>query len=70
MALIVMSKVEQRYQAVLAARAGDRVSEVAFRLGVSRQSVHSWLNRYAEAGLAGSEERSRRPDSWRASVLC
>nr|WP_239136199.1 IS481 family transposase [Dactylosporangium siamense] len=58
-----MSKVEQRYRAVLAVQAGERVGEVAQRLGVSRQSVHTWLNRYAEAGLAGLEDRSRRPDS-------
>jgi transposase InsO family protein len=58
-----MSKVEQRYRAVLAVLAGDRVSEVAHRLGVSRQSVHSWLSRYAESGLAGLEDRSRRPES-------
>ena len=53
LALIEMSKVEQRYRAVLAVQAGDRISEVAHRLGVSRQSVHTWLARYAEQGLAG-----------------
>ena len=63
LALIEMSKVEQRYRAVLAVQAGDRISEVAHRLGVSRQSVHTWLARYAEQGLAGLEDRSRRPDS-------
>jgi transposase InsO family protein len=63
LALIVMSKVEQRYQAVLAVRAGDRVIEVAHRLGVSRQSVHTWLSRYEEAGLAGLDDRSHRPES-------
>ncbi|WP_203925039.1 IS481 family transposase, partial [Rugosimonospora africana] len=58
-----MSKVEQRYRAVLAVQAGDRVNEVAHRLGVSRQSVHTWLNRYADQGLAGLEDRSHRPES-------
>jgi transposase len=48
-----MSKVEQWYRAVLAVQAGDRVREVAWQLGVSRQSVHSWVGRYAESGLAG-----------------
>lgn len=63
LALVELSKVEQRYRAVLAVRAGQRVSEVAVQLGVSRQSLHTWLNRYAEAGLVGLEDRSRRPES-------
>jgi transposase InsO family protein len=63
LALVQMSVVEQRYRAVLAVQAGDRVSEVAAKVGVSRQSVHTWLARYAEAGLGGLEDRSRRPDS-------
>jgi len=58
-----MSVVEQRYQAVLAVRSGDRVTDVAAKLGVSRQSVHTWLARYAEQGLAGLQDRSHRPDS-------
>jgi transposase len=45
-----MSLVEQRYQAVLAVRAGDRVGEVAAKAGVSRQAVHGWLRRHEEAG--------------------
>jgi hypothetical protein len=53
LALVQMSLVEQRYRAVLAVRAGDRVNEVAARFGVSRQS---------EQGLAGLENRSHRPD--------
>jgi len=57
-----LSKVEQRYRAVLAVQAGSRVNEVAWQLGVSRQSVHTWLARYADAGLAGLEDRSRRPE--------
>jgi transposase InsO family protein len=58
-----MSLVEQRYQAVLAVRAGDRVGDVAAKVGVSRQSVHAWLRRYEEDGLAGLQDRSRRPDT-------
>ena len=56
-----MSVVEQRYRAVLAVQADDRVVEVAAKLGVSRQSVHTWLTRYAEHGLAGLQDRSHRP---------
>jgi transposase InsO family protein len=63
MALIDMSKVEQRYRAVLAVQAGERVGEVALRFGVSRQSVSTWLARYAVDGLAGLSDRSRRPES-------
>jgi transposase InsO family protein len=57
-----MSIVEQRYQAVLAVLAGDPVTEVAEKVGVSRQSLHTWLRRYADEGLAGLQDRSRRPD--------
>ncbi|MFG2063852.1 IS481 family transposase [Micromonospora sp. NPDC048871] len=56
-----MSIVEQRYRAVLAVQAGEPVVEVAARTGVSRQTIHSWLARYAEVGLAGLEDGSRRP---------
>jgi transposase InsO family protein len=63
LALVGMSIVEQRYQAVLAVLAGDPVVEVAEKIGVSRQSVHTWLRRYAEEGLAGLQDRSRRPES-------
>ena len=42
---------EQRYQAVLAViQDGWKVVEVADRLGVSRQTVHSWIARYKQAG--------------------
>lgn len=55
---------EQKYQAVLAVLADGRsVSEVAEQWGVSRQSVHAWLRRYEDEGLAGLAPRSRRPGS-------
>jgi transposase len=42
--LVELSVMEQRYQAVLAVvQDGWKVSEVAKRLGVSRQSVHAWI---------------------------
>ena len=40
---------------------GPPVTEVAMRHGVSRQTVHTWLRRYREAGMAGLVDRSRRP---------
>jgi hypothetical protein len=43
--LVELSVMEQRYQAVLAVvQDGWKVVEVAERLGVSRQSVHAWIN--------------------------
>ena len=59
-----LSVQEQKYQAVMAVLSDGRaVSEVAAQWGVSRQSVHAWLRRYEEAGLAGLEPRSSRPGS-------
>ena len=39
------------------------MSEVVRRLGVSRQSVHSWIARYEHGGLAWLADRSHRPAS-------
>jgi transposase InsO family protein len=63
LALVDLSAVEQRYRAVMAVLDGARVTEVAAEVGVSRQSVSSWLVRYREAGLAGLADRSSRPRS-------
>src|SRR5829696_6287464 len=53
---------EQRYRAVWEVLDGASVTEVARRFGVSRQSVHSWLRRYAaDGGLGGLGDRSLRP---------
>jgi transposase InsO family protein len=55
---------EQKYRAVLAVLSDGRsVTEVAEQWGVSRQSVHAWLRRYEDEGLAGLAPRSRRPGS-------
>jgi transposase InsO family protein len=62
--LVELSVMEQRYQAVLAViQDGWRVVEVARRLGVSRQSVHSWIARYEDGGLSALADRSHRPSS-------
>jgi transposase len=63
LALVELSVVEQRYRAVLEAAAGVPVTEVAARYEVSRQSVHAWIRRYADGGLGGLMDRSRRPES-------
>lgn len=60
--LVELSVMEQRYQAVLAVvQDGWKVTEVAARLGVSRQSVHAWIARYEQGGLAALADRSHRP---------
>jgi transposase InsO family protein len=62
--LVELSVMEQRYQAVLAViQDGWKVTEVAARLGVSRQSVHAWIARYEEGGLAALADRSHRPSA-------
>jgi transposase InsO family protein len=58
-----LSVAEQRYQAVLAVISdGLGVSQVASKVGVSRQTVHAWLARYEAEGLEGLKDRSHRPD--------
>ena len=62
--LVELSVMEQRYQAVMAVvQDGWAVTEVADRLGVSRQSIHSWIARYEAGGLAALTDRSHRPSS-------
>ena len=59
-----LSVAEQRYQAVLAVISdGLSVSQVAEKVGVSRQTLHSWLARYEAEGLEGLVDRSHRPVS-------
>ena len=53
---------EQRYQAVLSVISdGLSISQVASKVGVSRQTVHAWLARYEAEGLDGLKDRSHRP---------
>ena len=60
--LVELNVVEQRYRVVLEVlEDGLPVTEVAMRHGVSRQTVHTWLRRYRESGMAGLVDRSRRP---------
>jgi transposase InsO family protein len=62
--LVELGLVEQRYQAVLEVlNDAVSVSEVATRFGVTRQSVHRWLRRYASGGLAGLVDQSTVPGS-------
>ena len=60
--LVELNVVEQRYQAVLEViNDGATVTDVARRIGVSRQTVHVWLKRYATDGLPGLVDGSARP---------
>jgi transposase InsO family protein len=61
--LVALSVVEQRFDAVRAVLSGARVTEVAAAMGVSRQSVHTWIGRYLAEGLPGLADRSHRPGS-------
>ncbi|QNI07868.1 IS481 family transposase [Mycobacterium kubicae] len=59
-----LSVAEQRYQAVMAVIGdGLSISQVAEKVGVSRQTLHAWLARYEAAGLDGLVDRSHRPAS-------
>ena len=42
---------------------GASVTDVARRNGVTRQTVHTWLRRYAAQGLAGLVDKSSKPES-------
>ncbi len=46
MALVVLSVVEQRLDAVRAVLAGESVVEVAVRYQVARSTLHRWIGRY------------------------
>ena len=61
MALVVLSVVEQRLDAVREVLAGADVIEVAARYGVHRSTVHRWVGRYLVGQLAGLADRSHRP---------
>ena len=63
MALIVLSVVEQRLDAVRAVLAGAEVTEVAAQVGVHRTTVHRWMGRYLAEQIGGLADRSHRPAS-------
>ena len=57
-----LSVAERRYLVVLAViEDGLSVTEAAAKVGVSRQTLHAWLSRYAGSGLEGLAGRSHRP---------
>jgi len=68
LALVVLSMVEQRLDAVRAVLAGADVTEVAAGIGVHRSTVHRWIGRYRAEQLSGLMDRSHRPHSSPAQV--
>lgn len=51
---------EQRCQAVMAVIGDDlSISQVAEKVGVSRQTLHSWLARYEAEGLSSRPTNAR-----------
>ena len=61
--LVEMGLLQQRHSAVLEVINGASVTDVARRYGVTRQSVHRWLRRYARSGLAALADRTTKPGS-------
>jgi transposase-like protein len=55
--------VEQRTEAVYEVLDAADVVEVARRYGVCRQTVHTWLRKYANEGFSSVVDKSSKPDS-------
>jgi len=53
--------VESRMEVVIRHKEGERVSALSREYGVSRQTIHKWIQRYDEEGACGLFDRSRRP---------
>ena len=62
MPLVDLSMVEQRYDAVRDVLDGATVKDTAIRYGVDRRTLHRWLVRYANDGLAALADKSSKPD--------
>jgi len=60
--LVELSMVEQRYVAVREVLDGASVTDTATRYGVDRRTLHRWLVRYANEGLAALADKSSKPD--------
>jgi transposase InsO family protein len=61
--LVELGLVEQRLKAVHEVLDGATVTDVAQRNGVTRQTVHAWLRRYASSGVAGLVDKTSKPES-------
>jgi transposase InsO family protein len=61
--LVELGLVEQRLMAVHEVLDGATVTDVAKRNGVTRQTVHTWLRRYADSGVGGLVDKPSKPES-------
>jgi transposase InsO family protein len=61
--LVELGLVEQRLMAVHEVLDGATVTDVAKRNGVTRQTVHAWLRRYASSGAAGLVDKTSKPET-------
>ena len=61
--LVEMGLLQQRHAAVLEVMNGATVTDVARRYGVVRQTVHTWIRRYAGSGMAALADRPTKPGS-------
>jgi transposase InsO family protein len=62
MAWRTMAVRDQRVQFVVRAQQGqEKLSRLCVEFGISRPTAYLWLKRYRDQGVAGIEERSRRP---------
>jgi transposase InsO family protein len=61
--LVELGLVEQRLKAVHEVLDGATVTDVALRNGVTRQSVHIWLRRYANHGITGLIDKTSKPET-------
>ena len=52
---------DQRVEFVVRASRGESISELCREYGISRPTGYLWVRRFRELGVAGVEERSRRP---------
>jgi putative transposase len=53
----------QKQEFVERAARGESIASLSREYGISRQTGHKWVRRFAEAGYDGLEDRSRRPIS-------
>ncbi|QUQ68283.1 IS481 family transposase ISMva2 [Kutzneria sp. CA-103260] len=60
---------EYRYRAVCEVLGGSPIGEVAARYGTSRQSLHTWRQRFQQEGMPGLADRSRRPRTSPSRVI-
>src|SRR5438445_13179066 len=52
---------DQRVELVVRASRGEALSVLCREYGITRPTGYLWLRRFREAGVAGMEGRSRRP---------